>query len=370
MASITKRPDGKWRARYRDPDGREHARHFARKVDAERWLVDQQSKIARGEYVDPTAGRQTFGSYAGQWMAAQVHRPSTSALVEVDLRRHILPSFENRPLSHIRPTEIQAWVKGRSEVLAPATVERTYRCLASIMKSAVRDRLVSSSPCIDVRLPRKTCRQVVPLSKEQVFALVEAVPDRYRALVLLAAATGLRQGEAFGLTLDEINWLRRVVEVRHQMSQAGNSPPRLAPPKTSASHRTVPLPQIVLEALAEHIRKYPPAADGLIFTTATGDPIRRTRFGESVWRPARMKVGLPTTGFHDLRHTYASLLIQHGESVKVVQARLGHASASETLDTYAHLWPDSEDRTRAAVDAALGTSAEISADSVRTGNGG
>jgi len=115
-------------------------------------------------------------------------------------------------------------------------------------------------------------------------------------------------------------------------------------------------PDFVTSVLAEHM-----AAVGLgvgdrkalLFTMNDGSPIARNRFGE-LWRAAvrRAKIGREAR-FHDLRHYYASLLIRHGESVKVVQARLGHASASETLDTYAHLWPDSEDRTRQAVDVVL-----------------
>ncbi len=295
-----------------------------------------------------------------------MHRPATAAVVEVDLRRHILPTFGARALASVRPSDVQAWVRGRSAVLAPATVERTYRCLASIFRSAVRDRLLSSSPCVDIRLPRKHPRQVTLLASEQVLALVAALPDRYKALVVLAAGTGLRQGEAFGVTLDEIDWLRRTLAVRHQLSQVGAAPPVLAPPKTASSHRTVPLPNVVLESLAEHLRHFQPGPHQLVFTNSRGEPLRRTRFGDSVWRPARQRAGLPGVCFHDLRHTYASLLIQHGESVKVVQARLGHASASETLDTYAHLWPDSEDRTRVAVDTALRALVADRADQVRT----
>ena len=150
-----------------------------------------------------------------------------------------------------------------------------------------------------------------------------------------------------------------MVGARPKLVSVVGREPFLAPPKTSASVRTVPLPQAVLDALAAHLAAHPPL-DGLVFSNEHGRPIRRTAFG-SVWRAAVAAAGAPAgTGFHDLRHFYASLLIRHGESVKVVQARLGHASAAETLDTYSHLWPDSDDRTRTAVDAVL------LADSART----
>jgi integrase len=101
-----------------------------------------------------------------------------------------------------------------------------------------------------------------------------------------------------------------------------------------------PAPQVVVHVLAEHLRRYPAAPDGLVFTTETGGPIRRTSFS-AVWRAAVAAAGEDGAVFHELHHYYASLLIRHGESVKVVQSRLGHATAAETLDTYAHLWPDS-----------------------------
>ena len=123
------------------------------------------------------------------------------------------------------------------------------------------------------------------------------------------------------------------------------------PPKTEASARTIPLPNVVVEALAAHVAGAEPG--GLVFTL-DGAPITRQAFGH-LWRPVARQVGFPTgTGLHALRHYYASLLIRYGESVKTVQARLGHASAAETLDTYSHLWPDSDDRTRQAIDDVLG----------------
>jgi integrase len=348
VASIKKRPDGRWRARYRDPAGKEHAKHFTRRVDAERFLTSVEYSKLTGGYVDPRAGRITFGEYANKWRAAQVWRPSSTAAVETSFRQHVLPRFGDRPLASIRPSEVQAWVRELSDTLAPATVKLAYRFFASAMRAAVTDRVLATSPCVGVKLPEIARELVVPLELHQVQALADAMPDRYRALVILGAGTGLRQGEAFGLTVDRIDFLRRVLTVDRQLVLLPE--PHLAAPKTRASHRSVPLPDTVLDALSQHLAEFP--TDGYVFTNESRQSLRRSVFSR-VWRRAVGTAGLPAgTSFHDLRHHYASLLIDHGESVKIVQARLGHASAAETLNTYSHLWPDSEDRTRAAVDTA------------------
>ncbi len=368
MASITKRHDGSWRARYRDDTGKEHAKHFDRKVDGQRWLDEVTASIVTGQYVDPRAARITFMEYAEAWRQGQVHRPSSVAHVETMLRRHAYPAFGSRQLGTVRPGEVQAWVKRLSSgstdqrALAPATVAVVHGLVAAIFKAAVRDRKLPSSPCDGIKLPRREPVQVVPLATSAVWSLAASVPQRHSALVTLAAGTGLRQGEAFGLTSDRVNFLRRTLTVDRQLLLLPGQGPRHAPPKTRASYRVLPLPQVVLESLAEHLREFPVADSGLIFTTEKGHPLNRTRFSASVWRPATQRAGLTGAVFHDLRHYYASLLIRHGESVKVVQARLGHATAAETLDTYSHLWPDSEDQTREAIDAVLGAPA----DSLRT----
>lgn len=354
MASIDKRPNGKWRARYRvHAGGPQRSKHFDRKTDAERFLTRVQGQVLDGSYVDPSAGQVSFGDYAESWRKAQVHRPSTVVQVDAYLRNHMLPTFGRRPLASIRPSEVQAWVRGRSEVLATTTVETVFRIFSAILSDAVRDRLIVHNPAKNIRLPRKAKSSIVPPTVDQVEAVIAEMPARYQALVTLAAGTGLRQGECFGLSVDRVDFLRRSITVDRQIVLAGSGPPQFGPPKTDASIRSVPLPQVVAEALAAHIERWPRGPDGLIFTNTNGDIVRRNRFNE-IWRPATERAGADSLRFHDLRHFYASLLIDHGESVKVVQARLGHASASETLDTYAHLWPDNEERTRAAVDEVLG----------------
>jgi integrase len=360
MASIARRPDGTYRPRFRDASGKEHARHFKRKVDAQRWLDEMTAAMVTGQYVDPAAGRMTFREYAERWRATQVHRPTTAAHVETMLRRHVYPTLGDKRLGSVLPSDIQSLVKQLSLDLAPATVGVVHRILAGIFKAAVRDRRVVASPCEGTKLPKVHRQPIEPTTLEAVEALTEAMPERYRALITLAAGTGLRQGEIFGLTVDRVDFLRRQLSVDRQLVTMPGRVPYLAPPKTQASVRVVPMPQVVVDALAVHLATWP--ADGFLFTTELGDPIRRTAFSERVWHPALKRAGLSGVTMHGLRHFYASLLIRHGESVKTVQARLGHASAAETLDTYSHLWPDSDDRTRAAVDSVLGRVA----DSVRT----
>lgn len=367
MSSLSRRPDGKWHARFRPvPGGPQVSAVRARKVDAQRWLNEQTAALVTGQYVHPTAGKLTVRDYAEQWRAAQVHRPTTAAHVETMLRRHVYPHLGDRPLASVRPTDVQQLVKALSASLAPSTVGVVHRLLAGVFKAAVRDRRIASSPCEGTRLPRVHREQVEPLALKTVRALEDAVPAAYRALITLAAGTGLRQGEALGLTLDRVDFLRRTLTVDRQLILLPGQPPFLGPPKTAASVRTIPLPQVVLEALAAHLAAGATsvAPDGFMFTTEAGLPVRRTAFSAQVWVPATKAAGTTAT-FHALRHFYASLLIRHGESVKTVQARLGHASAAETLDTYSHLWPDSDDRTRVAVDTVLGAAE----DQLRTGTG-
>ena len=366
MASIDKRPDGTYRARWREyGNGPQRTRHFERKADAQRFLDGLRGDLARGMYIDPASGRMPFRAYAEEWRAAQMHRTSTASQCETYLRLHAYPTLGDRPIGSIRRSEVQAWVKDRSAVLAPGSVELVFRWVATIFKAAVGDRLLAASPCVRINLPKHQRGEVAPLAVEAVEALAAAMPPRYRALITFAAGTGLRQGECFGLTVDRVDFLRRQVRVDRQLVGARAGVPDFGPPKSQAGFRTVPMPTVVTDALAAHLATFGPGPDGLIFTNSRDAPLRRNVMGEA-WHRAGAAAGVPLGAtFHDLRHFYASLLIAHGCSVKSVQRRLGHQSAMETLDTYSHLWPDSDDETRDAVDAVLTSAPPILASTAR-----
>jgi len=359
-----------WRARFVDDSGREHAKHFPRKRDAQTWLDAQTTATVTGTYVVPKAGRVTFREYAESWRTSQVFRPRTAALVELALRVRVYPLIGDRPLETLSKATIQKLVAALAERYAARTVTVTYSYVSTVLKDAVENRRIARTPCVGIKLPEIVKTRVEPRSTEQVRAAAAAVGSRLEAAVWLAAGMGLRRGEVFGLTVDRVKFLERKVIVDRQLIDVRRGGvPVFGPPKTKSSVREVPLPEFLAEALARHLERFSPGPEGLLFTTFRGNPWRPKTFYDT-WRKNLDAAGLPGFDFHELRHYYASLLIDSGASVKVVQARLGHKSAEETLNTYSHLWPDSDDRTRDAIDAVLRAESEQaiadSADSRRT----
>jgi integrase len=340
----------RWRARYVDADGRERSRTFARKGDAERFLVATEADLLRGSYVDPQRAKLTLGAYAERWLAAQPLRPSSRRTYEIYLRTRILPALGARGLGSITPTDVRGLVRSLQQDLASITVHHIHGLLATILRAAMEDGYLARNPCARTAPGKGARARVVPMTTAQVQAVLEALPVRYRITALLGAGCGLRIGEVLGLRVRSVDFLAGELAVVEQLQLLPGAPPYLAPPKTTSSVRVVPMPLVVADALAEHLLREPGAPHELVLRSSTGGPVWPNTFNTSIWRPAVRRAGLTTTRFHDLRHFYATALIRSGESVKTVQAALGHASAVETLETYTGLWPDAEQRTRDAVD--------------------
>jgi len=285
--SIEKQPSGSYRARWRSPDGKEESQCFPKKGQAEDHLTFIENSKRTGAYIDKAAEKVPFKSYAENWRGRQVHRPSTAAQVETNLRLHVYPRIGARPVGSIRASDLQSLVKvlatpdEKGKCLAPTTIEVIYNWVAAIFKAAVADRVIHSSPCIKIRLPEVHRKPVKPLSIEMVERIVEAVPDHYKALVLLGAGTGVRISEALGITLDRVDFLHREVTIDRQLVDTKYGRPVFGPVKDRKNRpRTIPLPDVVLVALSEHLSRWPTAPEDLVFRNERDQPIRRTTFSD------------------------------------------------------------------------------------------
>ena len=345
----------RWLAVY-PVDGQEKTKAFDRKADAENRVTTVEAEALRGEYVD-RSDRTTVAEKARQYAASRPHNPRTRRRVESLIRNDIEGTpLGARRLRDVRPSEVQAWVTDRSRKLAPSTLRNLVSFVRSVFAAAVLDRQIGASPCVRLSLPSTRREKIVPLTAEQVRVLAAAMPLRNRAMVIVQAGLGLRIGELLALRAQDVDFLRRTVRVETQIAPGERT---RCDPKTPSSKRTIPLPTIVAEALAEHMRRFPPLADGTLFHTRFGQPYRHDYYGSRIFRKAVAVAGLPAgTTPHDLRHHYASVLIHAGESVIAVAERLGHEDATLVLKTYGHIMPNSEDGTRRAIDAAWSAATE------------
>jgi integrase len=344
MASITKRSNGQWRARYRDHDRKEYARHFARKVDAQKWLDDQTSKLVTGTHIAPGLSRTTVNEWCDTWLDGyRGNRASTVRQAETQIKR-IRATFGPMQLGAVRPSQVRTWCAQLSaEGLADSYVYALHSRLAQIFADAVHDGLVPRSPCSRRTSPKNGKQRPYVATTEQVWALYGAMPPHLGPAILLGAFVGLRLAETCGLRVSDIDFMRGVVHPTVQYPAQ--------PLKTEMSRTAVPIPESLAFELSAHVKAFPGEEEWLLFNE-WGDQLS-PRTLQRAFIQARDRVpGLtPAFRYHDLRHYLASLLIASGSDVKVVEARLRHASAKTTLDTYSHLWPDSDDSTRAAIEA-------------------
>jgi integrase len=347
----------RWQVKY-TVDGREKdGGSYEVKAVAQRRLVELEAAVHRGQWVDPT-DRTTVAEYARRWAAGRPHRPTTAERVERFITRQLEgTSLGRRRLAGVRPSDVQSWVTTLSVGgMAPSTVRLCVRQLAAIFNAAALDHLVSTSPVTRLSLPRSEDERIVPLVVDQVAALATAMPERNRAMVYVQAGLGLRIGELLALRAADVDFLRRTARVEHQLARYTRE---RVDPKTPRSRRTIPLPATVGERLAAHMAKFPPGADGSLFTGVNGRPYDHAVYGTRIFGTAVAKVAgakgstLPAdTVPHDLRHHFASVLLAAGLSVVDVAELLGHENASMVLRVYGHLIPGGEDRMRKAVDAA------------------
>lgn len=341
LGGIDRLQSGRYRVRVIDDATGERVSlgTFAAKADAERVLAAAVADQQRGRWVRPDAGTVALEDYSRQWVASRLGRngaplrPRVRELYEGQLRLHILPTLGSMQVGRLRPTAIRAWFAALSAGAkpGPSTAAKCYRLLHAILATAVEDGLIATNPCaIRGAGAEKADERRLP-TVEQVFALADAVKPRYRGLVIVAAFSGLRRGELFGLRREHVDVDARTVSVQAQRQQLSSGELVVGPPKSEAGVRVVALPDDVFDALLDHLDRYVDAdPSAWVFTGDNGGPLREAVW-QHEWAKARDSVGLPDLHFHDLRHLAATLAAETGAGVKEIMYRIGHSSPQAAL---------------------------------------
>lgn len=364
----------RYKVRYLDPTGKERSKSFPdkQKKRAEDFLHKVEDEKNRGGYLDPDSGKVLFRDYAERWVKHQSFEESTRELTAYRMKLHLYPYFGETHLDRITASDVREWDRKLDENgLAPSYRQVLFIHLQTVLNAAVDDEKIRKNPCnaASVRKPQIPARKVVPWTAERVHAVHKAMSTRYQVTVSLGAGLGLRQGEVFGLAVEDIDFDTAAVSVIRQVKLVHNKP-CFGPPKRGKT-REVPLPDSVAVALREHMDKVPPLRVTLPWKHPDGEPVtanlivsskERTQawrpvYNQWTWAPALEKAGVEriprVDGFHALRHFYASTLLDAGETITALASYLGHSDPGFTLRTYTHLLPSSKERTRRAIDAVL-----------------
>jgi integrase len=330
FGAVRRLPSGRYQVRYRTVDGRDVTvpMTFATKANAGRYLSKVEVDLLRGEWADPRLGRTTFGEWADRWLDSTVNlRANTKAGYRTILRQYLRPAFGSYPLASIDVLAIRTWLaRLEAEGVGQATRAKAYRLLARILGAAVEARYLAVNPCSIRGAASDGTSEMRIATVEQVAAIAEQLPPRYRALVLVAAFAGLRWGELVGLRRKRVDLERGTVTVAEQLVEV-NGAFSVGPPKSAAGRRMVVLPDAVVAALAQHLVHYaaqPP--DAFVFLSSQGKHLRRSNFNRRVWQPATRAAGLEGLRVHDLRHTAGTLATAAGGSLREVMQRLGHST--------------------------------------------
>lgn len=356
MGHVRRTASGRWQARYRDPSGRERARNFTRKVDADRFLIRVESDKLRGQWIDPEAARIRLSEVAERWYSTTAPlKPKTRSGYRSLLDSRILPHLRELRLRHIDPVVVREWIADLQEDgLSASRIRQARNVLHAVFTMAVDGSMVTRNPVAGVKTPPVVSRPRRYLTAKQVGDLADAMESPYDLLVLVLAHTGIRFGEAAALRRSHC-----LLEVsRLHISESLAEVAGCLHFGTTKTHRqrVVALPASIRNELQHHLEVAVIPSDGLVFTSPKGRPLRYSNFRRRQWTPAIEKAGLSGLEIHELRHTAASLMIDQRADPKLVQTQLGHSSISITYDIYGHLFPDRLDELAARLDRLIGQS--------------
>jgi integrase len=344
MASVYATPSGTFQVRYRDPNGRQRARHFERKTDATRFARSVQTDIERGDWLDPRLTRVTFAAWADDWWSQVAHlKPKTRDDYRRTLELHVLPALGGMPIGTVDRVAMRRFVSDLTERdVGPSTINAAVKVARLVLGVALESGAIKANTAARLPVPRPPRTEKHFLTPKEVRSLAETMPVPYGTLVRFAAYTGLRAGEIGALRVGRLDLLRGTVEVAESLADV-NGRLIFGPTKTYACRR-VPLPAFLRDDLARHLGSRPTSASDLVFTAPHGAPLRHNLFSRRQFKPAVRAAGLPSDlRFHDLRHTFAAFCIASTADPYAVMRRMGHSSIKVTYDVYGHLFPERDE---------------------------
>jgi len=352
---------------YRTPAGKQKWEGgFDTKGKAQTRLTDVLGEIQTGAYFEPS--EMLFKDFADRWLKNRINiEGSTSEGYESYLTAHIKPELGEMMLGDIRYTHVQDMIgklaqkqaKGRETPLSANTIKKMITMLKALFHTAVKNRLIRINPAQDVELPKVAKATVQPPVKKDVLAILEQSPAEYRPLFLLDAMGGLRRGEVLAVQWRDVDWINGEMLIERAIGKArvtdgAHKYTWIIKSTKGGRSRRVGLPPIVIQSLQMlRAAQGNPAEDQFIFSR-NGTFIDPEYFTRWIALPLVRKA---TEGrvkrFHDLRHFFASMLIENGENAKYIQDQVGHASITTTYDIYGHLMPQAKQRASKKLEKSL-----------------
>lgn len=326
---------------WRDHNGKTGKKTFRKRREADAFKTDLQNKFNRGEY--RPVKDVTFMELAQSWYdirKAEV-RPETARMYRNHLELRLLPAFGGFKLQNISPQAVKEFSASLSGKISSETHRKCLMTLKNTLSCAIEWGYLGTNPAAFAKAPKKARKDIEVLSPMEMQLLIEAIDERYRALVASGCHTGLRISEIFGLKWSDVDFVKMKIRVR-QNSQNG----KFYEPKSTSSRREIPLPVSLVDTLLKHLswqRQWiPNNKDDLVFTNLRGGHMNYQNFCKRYFYPALERAGLRRVTPHALRHSYATVLLTANEPIKYVSKLLGHSDSSITLRIYAHVLPDTE----------------------------
>jgi integrase len=347
-------------ARYRGPDHVERSKTFERKVDAERYLINQESDKNTGEWTDPERASITLEAFWNEQRTRPGKRgmpaPTTRAKWDTVWSRYLREQLGHYPLSAISRQDVRDVI---SAVPSPWQGAEALKLLRMLLNRALDDNRIRSNAAARVEPPRTTRARVRVLKPDEIARVVDELPDQWRAFVLLAAYGSLRWSELVAVKRDDVDIPARTVRIDESCTEV-NGLFVWGRTKTARSDRVVALPDVVVRALAAHLLRFPPTAEGLVFYGGTNDPVRRKTF-RPVWLRALTAAGIPDhvrVGW--LRHSGASLAYDATKDILATAQRLGHTSTRMVDSVYVELYAEVSRQVADAIDNAANGDGTVS----------